>query len=217
VKNQAAHNRAEHGCRPGQKRAANYTSCRQALKEDAARDFQLVQRCVQGEVAAWEELYAQCHQPLCAVIRRRLGRSFADPNLVDELAARVWYAVVANDGELLAKYRPDRGARILTFLCSIARHKMVHYLRCECRRLARDLASARQRRFAAVSYPEPACASLTDFLATLTPHERRFCTDHLLAGGTPTAPTAEKTYSRSNIWQLTHRVYEKLLTFFDRR
>ena len=29
-------------------------------------------------------------------------------NLVDEIAARVWYALVANDGELLARYKPNR-------------------------------------------------------------------------------------------------------------
>ncbi len=82
--------------------------------EDAAEAFlqadrQLVDRCLAGEVAAWEEFYAQCHKPLGTAIRIMLGRPH-DPNLVAEIAARVWYALVAKDGELLARYSPAYGA-----------------------------------------------------------------------------------------------------------
>ena len=52
----------------------------------------LVDRCLLGEVAAWEEIYRQCHDPLCAAIKSLLGPGFHDPNLVDDIAARVWYA-----------------------------------------------------------------------------------------------------------------------------
>ena len=80
--------------------------------EDASKAFlqadrQLVDRCLAGEVAAWEEFYAQCHDPLCTAIRIMLGRPHGDPNLVDEIASRVWYALVANDGKLLGRYSPD--------------------------------------------------------------------------------------------------------------
>ena len=68
----------------------------------------LAKRCLSGEVAAWEELYAQCHEPLLVSIRIMLGPQSADATLVDEIAARVWYALVANDGELLSRYKPSR-------------------------------------------------------------------------------------------------------------
>lgn len=84
--------------------------------EDASKAFlqadrQLVDRCLAGEVAAWEEFYAQCHDPLCTAIRIMLGRPHGDPNLVDEIASRVWYALVANDGKLLGRYSPDLHAQ----------------------------------------------------------------------------------------------------------
>ncbi len=75
-----------------------------------------MERCLAGEVAAWEELYAQYHDVLLASVRCFLGQARSDHNLVDEIAARVWYALVANDGALLAKYDPKRGARIITFM-----------------------------------------------------------------------------------------------------
>ena len=62
--------------------------------------------------AAWparwphgRRLYAQCHEPLLLSIRIMLGPRNTDANLVDEIAARVWYALVANDGELLGATR----------------------------------------------------------------------------------------------------------------
>ena len=71
-------------------------------------DGLLAKRCLAGEVAAWEELYAQCHEPLLISIRIMLGPQSADASLVDEIAARVWYALVANDGKLLSRYKPSR-------------------------------------------------------------------------------------------------------------
>ena len=76
--------------------------------EGICADGLLAKRCLAGEVAAWEQLYAQCHEPLLVSIRIMLGSQSADANLVDEIAARVWYALVANDGELLSRYKPSR-------------------------------------------------------------------------------------------------------------
>ena len=46
-------------------------------------DALLAQRCLAGEVAAWEQLYRQCHEPLLASIRVMLGRQSSDVSLVD--------------------------------------------------------------------------------------------------------------------------------------
>jgi DNA-directed RNA polymerase specialized sigma24 family protein len=172
-------------------------------------DGRLAERCVMGEVAAWEELYAQCHDPLCASIRAMLGPC-SDANLVDEISARVWYALVAKDGELLARYSHERGARLSTYLRALAKHEMCRHLRTEVRR--------RKREFLAMKKKSPEDAmdlarsihDLEGFLVTLTPRERGFWDVHLLA----TSPGIP--YSPANIWQLTHRIYEKLMRFLNR-
>ncbi|HBO46263.1 MAG TPA: hypothetical protein DD670_20525, partial [Planctomycetaceae bacterium] len=74
-------------------------------------DGELVARCAAGEVGAWEELYDQCHVPLLRAIRCLLGQTVPDQNLIDELAARVWYALIDKDGKLLARFDKQRGAR----------------------------------------------------------------------------------------------------------
>ena len=98
----------------------------QAKREALAADYRLARRCVDGEVAAWEEIYAQCHDRLLSLIRAILSGGNTDLSLADEIAARVWYALVENDGKLLLKYDPKRGASLMTFmrvLCS----RYVHF------------------------------------------------------------------------------------------
>ena len=179
---------------------------RAALRADKL----LAKRCLAGEVAAWEELYDQCHKPLLVSIRIMLGKQSADANLVDEMAARVWYALVANDGELLSRYEPRRGARLITFMRSLARDEILRYIRSEVRRRNRELTAARERpQYQGQDSTQPV-NPLGEFLATLTPHEKVFCNDYLLAMPTGAMETA---YTKSNIWQLSHRIRRKLLRF----
>lgn len=173
-------------------------------------DGMLAKRCLAGEVAAWEELYAQCHDPLLVTIRIILGSQNVDANLMDEIAARVWYALVANDGELLSRYNPRRGARLITFMRELAKDEIVRYIRAEVRRRNRELIALREKR----QHPDQEGAqpvnALGEFLGTLTPHEQVFCNDYLLA--MPTGEV-EQAYSKSNIWQLSHRIRRKLFRF----
>ncbi len=69
------------------------------------RQVALLDRCLAGEVAAWEDLYAKCKEPLCTVIRGILPHGYPNSGgeVVDEIASRVWYALVKNDGEILGK------------------------------------------------------------------------------------------------------------------
>ena len=176
-------------------------------------DRQLVDRCLAGEVAAWEEFYSQCHDPLCTAVRIMLGRFHGDPNLVDEIAARVWYALVANDGKLLARYSPKRGARLITFMRALAKDEICRHFRSEIRRRERELSALCER-------PRPggidsghSASGLTEFLSTLTTQEHDFCCEVLLA---EPAPGGKTSRSSDNVWQLTHRLYEKLLDFLAR-
>jgi DNA-directed RNA polymerase specialized sigma24 family protein len=179
-------------------------------KKALAADAKLAKRCVAGEVSAWEELYAQCHDPLCALIRGLLG-SHADLNLVDEMAARVWYALVANDGELLARYSPKHGARLITFMRSLAKDEICRHFRTELRRRERELCALREKSPHQSNDLAQSVHAMSEFLAILTPRERGFCNAFLLAD--PSGATQACT--PNNVWQLTHRIYHKLLRFID--
>ena len=190
------------------------TSQREADAAGIRADASLAQRCLAGEVAAWEQLYGQCHEPLLVSIRVMLGRQSSDASLVDEIAARVWYALVANDGELLLQYDPARGARLVTFLRALAKDELARYFREEVRRRQRELSALRERpQHLGKNLGQPA-NTLAEFLGTLTPHERGFCNDYLL---TEPSVAAEGTHSTATIWQLSHRIYRKLLHFLDFR
>lgn len=183
----------------------------QDRRDGPRQDQQLVERCLTGDVAAWEELYAQCHAPLLALIRGML-RS-ADSNLIDEIAARVWYVLVANDGALLTRFDPTRGNRLITFMRAIARDEATRYFRTEIRRRERETIATRQRSIEAKSEDPVPHFLVDEFLTTLSPGDRSFCLQHVLAtsaqdGGIPTARPAS--------WQQTRRLYRKLLVFLGR-
>jgi DNA-directed RNA polymerase specialized sigma24 family protein len=176
-------------------------------------DFRLATRCVAGEVAAWEQLYTQCHDPLCDFVRFTLGRGKSNRDLIDEIAARVWYRLVDNDGELLARYSPKRGARLITFMRALAKDEIRRNFRTEARRRNRESIAVKTCPRRGESDFDILGSDLKQFLTTLTPKEHKFCCEVLLAD----SGVAEGVVrTRSNVWQLTHRVYAKLLHFLGR-
>jgi hypothetical protein len=177
-------------------------------------DALLAERCLAGEPAAWEQFYAQCHEPLLVSVRIMLGPQSSDANLVDEIAARVWYAMVADDGKLLARYKPDRGARLITFMRALAKDQLVRYVREEIRRRGRELTALREKPQHQGQDAGHPVNSLAEFLGTLTPHEMVFCGDYLIA---EPSGAVERKYSKANIWQLSRRIRSKLLQFLDPR
>jgi DNA-directed RNA polymerase specialized sigma24 family protein len=179
----------------------------------ASDDTLLVERCLRGDVAAWEELYCKCHDPLCAAIRYQLGRTGADSQLVDEMAARVWYRLVDQNGKQLKKFNPARGA-ILTFIRLIARKEISNYFRADKRRLKNDLSSIPQRyRLEVADRNEVLPIMLTEFLDLLTPSERDFCCGYLRVSAENDPAVSVNRYTSTNIWQLTHRIYMKLQNY----
>jgi len=184
--------------------------------QDILADAALARRCIDGEVAAWEELYTLCHAPLLMSIEVILGVGRRDSSLVEEIAARVWYTLVENDGELLERFDASRGARMMTFLRALARDEISRHFRTERRRREREYTAFQDRpRHTDPALPGPD-ASLSDFLGTLTPHERGFADEHLLNRPSEPDPAAEPPSSPSNFWQLTRRIRRKLLEFLDR-
>ena len=169
------------------------------------QDRELIGRCLAGEVKAWEELYSRCHPPLLSSIKVLLDGGSSDLNLVDEIAAGVWYALIENDGRLLARYDPRRGARAITFLRTVAKTEVRRHFRRERHRRRRERIAFRARPAHHPADDAQTTASLGEFLGTLTTRERGFYDRHL--GEVDRKPLS------ANARQLAHRIREKLLRF----
>jgi DNA-directed RNA polymerase specialized sigma24 family protein len=177
-------------------------------------DRKLVDACLQGETGAWSVLYQRYHDSLVASIRSFLGRSACDGSLVDEIAARVWYALVRNDFELLARFDIRRGCRLSTFLSVLAKTEARLLLRSERRRRVREQAVSRSEAPAKAGGPATESLSEEEFVATLSPAERAFYED-VLKATTVDVESDPAKYTPQNTWQLRHRVRKKLELFLD--
>jgi hypothetical protein len=170
------------------------------------QDQQLVERCVSGEPTAWSQIYERFHGSLIASIRAFLGRAGQDIHLVDEISARVWYSLVRNGFELLAKFDITRGCRLSTFLSVLAKTEARMLLRSERRRKTRERVASRNECEGSGGQG----LSNEEFINMLSPAEREFYLDVLVAGSTDS-----ERYSRQNHWQLRHRVRRKLETYLE--
>jgi len=184
----------------------------QKIPGPVAQDRALVERCLAGEVAAWSEIYRQFHDTLLASIRSFLGKSGQDANLVDEVAARTWYAVVKNDYELLGKFDPRHGCRLSTFLSVLAKNETRVLFRSERRRKSREQQASRSELHAQPAAESPKDMADDELLITLTPAEKTFYLDVLVAQPKD-REQAEQAYTAQNLWQLRHRIRKKLERF----
>lgn len=180
----------------------------------AHADRLLVDRCLTGEVAAWEELYCRYHVFLCDSIKSLLRLGSRDANLIDEIAARVWYLLIKNDGDLLDRFDPEWGLRLASFLRGLARIEMMQYFRADRRRQARETEASRRSRISPRISDGQFRAMLQEFLATLTPGEQRFLEDYLLLSPSVASDRESPELSDANIWQRRHRIRVRLLAFF---
>ena len=178
--------------------------------EHVIADRALIDQCLSGEPQAWSALYRHCHDGLLGSIRAFLGRNASDASLVDEIAARVWYALVRDDFELLARYDVNRGCRLTTFLSVLAKTEARLLLRSERRRRIREHAVSRQESGRPVTSQSSETISEEEFVATLSPAERSFYDDVLKASCDAQEAV---NYSPQNTWQLRHRVKKKLERF----
>ena len=174
-------------------------------------DRRLAKRCVAGEVTAWEEMYGRFHESLCRAIRGMLGTGGSDLSRVDEIAARVWYALVRDDGELLNRFDPARHTRLAGFLRGLARIEIMQYYRAEFRRRAQETTCCTDRASGETAASAwQVSAMIDDFASTLTPGEQEFLEEHLLNP----SEDGQQRWSDATIWQRCHRIRQKLKTFF---
>ncbi len=178
---------------------------------DARDDRRLAERCLSGEVSAWEEFYGRFHGPLCTAISGMLGPGGSDLSRVDEIAARVWYALVRNDGELLNRFDPARHARLGAFLRGLARIEIMQYFRAEYRRRTQEAACLALESGRSTTSDWQVTAMIEDFATTLTAGEQEFLEEHLLGQ----SEDGESELSRANIWQRCSRIRSKLRAFFQ--
>jgi hypothetical protein len=177
---------------------------------NAEADRQLAKRCLAGEVSAWEDLYGRFHEPLCRAIAGMLGAGGSDASRVDEIAARVWYALVRNDGELLDRFDPARHTRLGGFLRGLARIEIMQYFRTEYRRKNQEAACVLHAGSSAGFSDWQVNAMIEDFATTLTVGEQEFLEEHLLNQ----PEDGEQRWSDATVWQRCHRIREKLKAFF---
>ena len=178
--------------------------------EHVIADRALIDPCLSGQPHAWSALYRHCHDGLLGSIRAFLGRNASDASLVDEIAARVWYALIRDDFELLARFDVNRGCRLSTFLSVLARTEARLLLRSERRRRIREHAVSRQESGRSAASHAAETISEQEFVATLSPAERGFY-DEVLKACCDTSEAVN--YTPQNTWQLRHRVRKKLERF----
>ena len=186
-------------------------------KLDTSRDdARLIAQCLAGDCRAWETLYDRCHPLLTKSIRTLLGPDGQDPNLVDEIAARVWYTLLRDDARVLGRYNPKRDCRFVLFLVGLARYEILQYMRSERRRRHREFIGG-QRALAECDVSEQQMAALiSDFAVTLTRREREFLEKVLLVPYSEEESEETSAFSSTNKWQQSHRIRCKARAFFEK-
>lgn len=181
----------------------------------AATDEQVINSCLAGETDAWSELYDRFQAPLVAIIGRLYGTAINDPNLVEEIAARVWYSLIKNDYALLRRFDVSRGTRFTTYISQIAKSQAKQYFRAERRRRLRESIVSKPLDSERSGYEEVSSVDFEEiFLANLTPTEKRFY--HQFLAPKDGLDEKESVFSRENTWQLRHRILVKLQGFLQR-
>jgi DNA-directed RNA polymerase specialized sigma24 family protein len=204
----AASPRSGNGHGNGRAKKLTAAAARQQQRVRRA-DQALVDRCRAGDGAAWQEIHDKCHAHLVRQIRFTLGDRARDGNLVEEIAAKVWYGLIADNGYLLERFQPEKGSGLEKYLAAIARFEVLRHQRGEIRRRRREQETQAAR---GTSRNDHAVAEMSldfqDFLPQLTPREREFF--HCVLVGNS---TDDLEISAPNAWQLRHRIRRKLLTF----
>lgn len=174
-------------------------------------DQALVDRCRAGDGAAWQEIHDKCHGHLVRQIQFTLGDRARDGNLVEEIAAKVWYGLIVDQGYLLQRFQPEKGSGLEKYLAAIARFEVLRHQRGELRRRRREQETQTAR---GTSQNDHEVTEMTldfqGFLPRLTPREREFF-HYVLVGNN----TDGLDISAPNAWQLRHRIRRKLLTFLE--
>jgi DNA-directed RNA polymerase specialized sigma24 family protein len=177
--------------------------------------MQMLQRCLQGDERAWERLYRKCHPRLRKAIELLLGPDAADVHVIEEIAARVWYAVLKDDCRLLETFDPERDSGLDSFLMGLARIEILRYTRSERRRHSHEMSGGRRRLEERRVSDWQLANMMEEFASTLTPIERAFM-ERFLTGPTENEPDPEPDeLPPTTVWTRRYRIRRKLDRFLD--
>lgn len=182
------------------------------LTDLIVRDRLLVERCLAGDQSAWSEMYQCYHAAILASIRAYLGHIRNDLHLLDEISARVWFALIRNDCELLARFDVSRGCRLVTFISVLAKAEARLLLRSERRLKARERTASRPDRSVHSLSVYSNTVVEEEFKKTLTPAERAYYSEELVSQSSQDSKTS---FTKQNAWQLRHRIRKKLGRFME--
>jgi DNA-directed RNA polymerase specialized sigma24 family protein len=178
-------------------------------------DGQVVQSCLAGDERSWERLYRKCHPRLRKAIELLLGADASDSHVIEEIAARVWYAVLKDNCRLLAAYDAERDSALDSFLMGLARIEILRYTRAERRRHSHEMSGGRRRLEEQRVSDWQLASMMEEFTSTLTPGERDFMKRFL------TGPAEDQTEAElgdlppTTVWTRRYRIRRKLNRFLE--
>jgi DNA-directed RNA polymerase specialized sigma24 family protein len=184
-----------------------------ACNDGPRADQGLVTRCLAGDQRAWEQLYEERHPPLVEAIKLLLGPYAKDMHLVDEIAARVWYALLRDDARLLSRYDAQRESRLGAFLMGLAQIEIMRHVRAERRRQTHEFQGGQRILVERRAADMDVSAMLREFVSLLTPPEQEFLEKYLLDTPQTGPDAAADDMSATNIWQRRHRIRLKLMAY----
>lgn len=184
-------------------------ACTEPTDRVLHEDEILVIRCLRNEGQAWTTLFEMCHSRIVARLCSLFGRSPTALEKANDVAAQVWLSVLAYEGRLLRRFDARAGARLTTYLNSIAVKIGLSHLRESRRRLRRESEYAAEF-VKRIEVPQTSLIEIEEFVGQLSPREATFYREHLLAAD---ESFSTLTVSEQNSWQLRHRVRKKLLGF----
>jgi DNA-directed RNA polymerase specialized sigma24 family protein len=176
-------------------------------------DRKLIDNCIAGDALAWEEIYQLYHDRLVMTIRQLTFGTSVGSELVDEIAARVWFSLVDNQCRLLDRFDPERGCRLIAFLTGIAKFETLNFFRSERRRRRREeivsTSVDRQHQSQWQQYFE-----IDDFKNVLTPGELSYLSYELESEQQKSDDeTGEPQFSDTSRWQFRSRIQKKLRVY----
>jgi len=185
-------------------------AARAELRRRVLQDRALVDRCVLGDAEAWAHLYRRYNHRVATMVKALLGPGSRDANLVEEIMARVWCSLLANDGELLGRFDPERECQLGTFLGAIAKSEAGSFFRSERRRRRRERLASRPESTGGHGIPDWAPSELREFFGGLSPCEKAYLVKFLLS---PPKGARLPFLTAENRWQLRCRIRRKLRRF----
>ncbi len=177
---------------------------------EAAADSALWARCLAGDEAAWDEFYQARTPELRRLVGCFLAANRRDAETIEEIVARVWYALVCDEARLFRRCFIEPCVCRCRFLAGIVRNEVRRYVRCESERARHG----RQFALGCAGCGESPPSSLefgsllNEFASTLNPKELDFLENYLLG-----FPCSGDCLSDANVWQRRHRLRMKARQF----